>query len=78
MLNINESGNNMKKVVSYLITICIVFAVFPNCVFAKSVDKISLDEVNVRFLNLQRVTSQFNSIRMAITNFMGFHQVLNL
>ena len=33
---------------------------------------------NAQFLQLQRSQQTFNSIKMAITNFMGFNQVLNL
>ena len=38
----------------------------------------SVSQADAQFLKLQRTTQQFNSIKMAIVNFMGFHQVLNL
>ena len=37
-----------------------------------------LAQTNVQFLTLQRQQQTFNSIKTAITNFMGFNQVLNL
>lgn len=40
--------------------------------------KQQLEQVNGEFLRLQRAQSNFNSMKMAITNFMGFYQVLNL
>jgi len=38
----------------------------------------ALTKTNVEFLKNQHQLQTFNSIKMAITNFMGFHQVLNL
>lgn len=40
--------------------------------------KNQLQQVNSEFLRVQRAQSNFNSMKMAITNFMGFYQVLNL
>ena len=37
-----------------------------------------LDQASAAFLRLQAQQQTFNSIKMAITNFMGFNQVLNL
>lgn len=37
-----------------------------------------LSQANAQFLQLERSQQTFNSIKMAITNFMGFNQVLNL
>ena len=38
----------------------------------------ALDNSNTKLLQMQRTTNTFNSLRMAIVNFMGFNQVLNL
>ena len=40
--------------------------------------KNSLASANAEMINLQRQQQAFNSIKMAITNFMGFNQVLNI
>lgn len=40
--------------------------------------KSQLAATNAQFLQLERAQRNFNSIKMAITNFMGFTQVLNL
>ena len=40
--------------------------------------KQQLNQVNVQWLRLQNQQNTFNSMKMAITNFMGFNQVLNL
>ena len=37
-----------------------------------------LAQTNSQFLKLQRTQTQFNQMKMAIVNFMGFNQVLNL
>lgn len=38
----------------------------------------ALSQANAKFLTLQRTTQNFNQIKMAIVNFMGFRQTLNL
>lgn len=38
----------------------------------------TLDQTNAKFLQMQRTTQSFNQMKMAITNFMGFNQVLNI
>ena len=38
----------------------------------------TLQQTNAQFLQTQRVTQSFNQMKMAIVNFMGFNQVLNL
>lgn len=40
--------------------------------------KTQLASTNTQFLQLERAQRNFNSIKMAVTNFMGFTQVLNL
>ena len=40
--------------------------------------KNSLESASAEMINLQRQQQTFNSIKMAITNFMGFSQVLNI
>ena len=38
----------------------------------------TLSQANAKFLQIQRTTQNFNQIKMAIVNFMGFRQTLNL
>ena len=40
--------------------------------------KNSLEQCNAQFLKMQRTTQSFNQMKMAVVNFMGFTQVLNL
>ena len=38
----------------------------------------ALNQADAQFLKLQRTTQSFNQMKMAVVNFMGFNQVLNL